>query len=132
MPRVTRRDPGWLLPIRSVGVKGDSRSYHSVLALENVPDDDIATELVNAMPDINRVVGLVRAHASLAGMQSSPGTLTHERLDRLRHADAIVRQLSEESGFEHRVWQFPVVLIPIGTPERRIPSCCGPFIPSTA
>jgi GMP synthase (glutamine-hydrolysing) len=31
---VTRSDPGWLLPIRSVGVKGDSRSYHSVLALE--------------------------------------------------------------------------------------------------
>ena len=28
---VTRSDPGWLLPIRSVGVKGDSRSYHSCL-----------------------------------------------------------------------------------------------------
>lgn len=112
---VRRRDPGWLLPIRSVGVKGDSRSYHSVLALENVPDDDIATELVNAMSDINRVVGLVRAHASLSGMQSSPATLTHERLNRLRLADAIVRPLSEESGFDARVWQFPVVLIPIGT-----------------
>lgn len=110
----TRRDPGWLLPIRSVGVKGDSRSYHSVLALDNVPDEDIATELVNAMSDINRVVGLVRAHASLAGMRSNPGTLTQERLDRLRRADAIVRRLSEESGFDAQVWQFPVVLIPIG------------------
>ena len=36
--RSTRSDPGWLLPIRSVGVKGDSRSYHSVLALESLPD----------------------------------------------------------------------------------------------
>jgi GMP synthase (glutamine-hydrolysing) len=34
---VERRVPGWLLPIRSVGVKGDSRSYQSVLALENLP-----------------------------------------------------------------------------------------------
>lgn len=111
---VTRRDPGWLLPIRSVGVKGDSRSYHSVLALDNVPDEDIATELVNAMPDINRVVGLVRAHTSLAQMCASPSTLTRERLNRLRQADAVVRRLSEESGFEQKVWQFPVVLIPIG------------------
>src|ERR1700678_3828576 len=76
---VTRRDPGWLLPIRSVGVKGDSRSYHSVLALDHVPEDDIATELVNVMPDINRVVGLVHARVGLAKMQSSPATLTRER-----------------------------------------------------
>ena len=111
---VTRRDPGWLLPIRSVGVKGDSRSYHSVLALDNIPDEDVATEIVNAMSDINRVVGLVRAHASIAEMRSSPATLTRERLDRLRRADAIVRRISEGSGFDERVWQFPVVLIPIG------------------
>lgn len=111
---VTRRDPGWLLPIRSVGVKGDSRSYHSVLALDNVPDEDIATELVNEMPDINRVVGLVHARVGIAEMQSSRSTLTRERLKRLREADGIVRQVSEESGFDNQVWQFPVVLIPIG------------------
>jgi GMP synthase (glutamine-hydrolysing) len=111
---ITRRDPGWLLPIRSVGVKGDSRSYHSVLALDHVPEDDVATELVNAMPDINRVVGLARARSPIAEMRSNPGTLTHERLERLRRADSIVRRCSDESGFERQVWQFPVVLIPVG------------------
>ena len=115
---VTRRDPGWLLPIRSVGVKGDSRSYHSVLALDNVPEDDVATELVNGMLDINRVVGLVHARVGIAEMQSSPATLTRERLERLRQADAIVRQWSEESGFDREVWQFPVVLIPIGAGDQ--------------
>jgi GMP synthase (glutamine-hydrolysing) len=115
---VTQRDPGWLLPIRSVGVKGDSRSYHSVLALGNVPDEDIATELVNAMPDINRVVGLVHARVHISELRSSPATLTHERLKRLRQADGIVRQWSEESGFDREVWQFPVVLIPIGAGDR--------------
>jgi GMP synthase (glutamine-hydrolysing) len=115
---VTRLDPGWLLPIRSVGVKGDSRSYHSVLALEHLPDDDIATELVNRMSDINRVVGLIYSRVGLGEMRSSPATLTAERLKRLRAADAIVRQWSEESGFDAQVWQFPVVLIPIGTPDR--------------
>jgi GMP synthase (glutamine-hydrolysing) len=115
---VTRCDPGWLLPIRSVGVKGDSRSYHSVLALEHLPDDEIATELVNRMMDINRVVGLIHARVPIAEMQSSRATLTRERLKRLRQADAIVRQWSEESGFEREVWQFPVVLIPIGAGDR--------------
>ncbi len=115
---VTRSDPGWLLPIRSVGVKGDSRSYHSVLAMEGLPEDETATDLVNRMLDINRVVGLVEARTPIAEMTSSGGTLTHERLNRLRQADAIVRQLSEESGFEREVWQFPVVLIPIGAGAR--------------
>jgi len=115
---VTRADPGWMLPIRSVGVKGDSRSYHSVLALEGLPEDEIATDLVNRMMDINRVVGLVHARAPIAEMTSSPATLTEERLKRLRAADAIVRQLSEESGFDREVWQFPVVLIPLGAGDR--------------
>ncbi len=111
---VERLDAGWLLPIRSVGVKGDSRSYHSVLALENLPTDEIATELVNRTSDINRVVGLVRAKAPMSELHTTVGTLTHERLERLRRADAIVRRLSDESGFEREVWQFPVVLIPLG------------------
>jgi len=111
---VERFQPGWLLPIRSVGVKGDSRSYHSVLALEALVSDETATELVNRMMEINRVVGLVESRAALDQMRATVGTITHDRLVRLRHADAIMRRLSEESGFEQQVWQFPVVLIPIG------------------
>ena len=114
---VQHQEPGWLLPIRSVGVKGDSRSYHAVLALETLPADELATELVNRIPEINRVVGLVKTRAAMSAMQSTIGSLTRERLERLRRADAIVRRLSEESGFETKVWQFPVVLIPLGTPD---------------
>ena len=112
---VKRLDPGWLLPIRSVGVQGDSRSYRSVLALEKLPTDELATSLVNQMWEtINRVVGVVKLRTGVSEMRSTRGTLTPERLARLRHADAIVRKLSEESGFEKEVWQFPVVLIPLG------------------
>jgi GMP synthase (glutamine-hydrolysing) len=112
---VQRLEPGWLLPIRSVGVQGDSRSYRSVLGLEKLPADELATTLVNRMWEtINRVVGVVRLRTAISEMRSTRGTLTPERLARLRHADAIVRRLSEESGFEHEVWQFPVVLIPLG------------------
>jgi GMP synthase (glutamine-hydrolysing) len=112
---VERMEPGWLLPLRSVGVKGDARSYHAVLALENLPSDEIAAELVNRSVEINRVVGLVSSRAPIAAMHATKGTLTRERLARLRQADAVVRKISNGSGFDREVWQFPVVLIPLGT-----------------
>jgi GMP synthase (glutamine-hydrolysing) len=46
-----------------------------------------------------------------------PAALTADRLERLRKADAVVRLLSEESGFERKVWQFPVILMPFGTED---------------
>ena len=112
---VERLAPGWLLPIRSVGVQGDSRSYRSVLALEQLPNDELATSLVNHNWErINRVVGVVKLRGAIADLRSTKGTLTPDRLARLRRADAIVRRLSEENDFESKVWQFPVVLIPLG------------------
>jgi GMP synthase (glutamine-hydrolysing) len=44
--------------------------------------------------------------------------LSARRLDRLREADAIVRNLSQEPGFDKEIWQFPVVLVPLGTTSR--------------
>jgi GMP synthase (glutamine-hydrolysing) len=44
-------------------------------------------------------------------------SLTAPRLARLRQADAVVRQLSQESEYDSQVWQFPVILIPLGTAE---------------
>ena len=51
-------------------------------------------------------------------MRTFPSFLSGERLQRLRRADAVVRRLTHGSGFDHAVWQFPVVLIPFGTRER--------------
>lgn len=110
---------GWKLPVRSVGVQGDSRTYRSALAVAEFPasDEDTAS-LINRMDNINRVVVAVWTAAGLGEMQSVPSTLTAERLERLRNADGIVRRLTLESGFDNEVWQFPVVLIPFGTPGR--------------
>ncbi len=117
-----RLEEGWLVPLRSVGVQGDCRSYQPILALEGFPAPgaglhETATRLINRTRDINRVVALAAAHAPLARLQVLPGTLSPDRLTRLRRADAIVRRLSRESGFDHLVWQFPVILLPLGTPE---------------
>src|SRR5262249_11352025 len=50
-----RTADGWLIPVHSVGVQGDSRTYAPALAIENV-DHALATELINRHPAINPVV----------------------------------------------------------------------------
>jgi GMP synthase (glutamine-hydrolysing) len=111
-------DDGWLIPVHSVGVQGDSRSYRPALAIEGPLDLTKATDAINRATRINRVVGFVKGHAPLASQAVCEAHLTRPRLDRLRHADAIVRKLSHESGFDQNVWQFPVVVIPCGTASR--------------
>lgn len=114
--RPERSSSGWVLPVRSVGVQGDSRTYRSVLAIDDFPaSDDEAARLVNQDDRVNRVVATVRAAGGPGAMRSYPAHLTGDRLARLRRADAIVRELSRESGFDAQIWQFPVVLVPFGT-----------------
>ena len=109
---------GWLLPVHSVGVQGDSRTYRAVLAIDGFPDShDEAASLINKSERINRVVVQAWTATKLANMRAVPGFLTPERLERLRRADAIVRRLTHASGFDRAVWQFPVVLIPLGTAD---------------
>lgn len=112
---------GWILPIRSVGVQGDSRTYRPVLGLEKSPNSaviDEATHLINRLSSVNRVISYCGGHAPLGTFKVAKSFLSEERLHRLRRADAIVRHLSLSSGFEEKVWQFPVVLIPLGTADR--------------
>jgi GMP synthase (glutamine-hydrolysing) len=118
---VTRDRDGFLLPVRSVGVQGDSRSYRLALALDDLPHDALqrAPELINRRADVNRAVSVCGAKALPDEMRALPATITKERLDLLREADAIVRDVCEKTGFEDRVWQFPVVLLPVGTEEQR-------------
>ncbi len=73
---------------------------------------------INRVSGINRVVALVESRAPLASLEVFESSLTPDRLTRLRFADAVVRRLSHHSGFDRQVWQFPVILVPLGTPER--------------
>jgi GMP synthase (glutamine-hydrolysing) len=107
---------GTIIPVNSVGVQGDSRSYAPVLAIDSL-DHALATALINRLADVNRVVAGVELKAPLSEMQVRACTLTPTRIARLRCADAIVRRVCQESDYDRRVWQFPVILIPLGTGE---------------
>jgi GMP synthase (glutamine-hydrolysing) len=104
---------GHLIPVSSVGVQGDSRSYAPVLAIASL-DHARATALTNRLSGINRVIAAVETRIPVPEMQVRASALTPERIARLRRADAAVRSRSHESGFDRSVWQFPVVLIPVG------------------
>ncbi len=55
----------------------------------------------------------------LPRLKSLPRSLTKARLDLLREADAIVREFCLQTGFEEQVWQFPVILLPVGIAKTR-------------
>jgi GMP synthase (glutamine-hydrolysing) len=111
---VRRTPDGVIVPVHSVGVQGDERSYAPVIAIEAL-DHTRATELINRLREVNRVIAPVSVDPAVDEMQVRACSLTPERLERLRRADAIVRRLTHESGYDHQVWQFPVILIPLGT-----------------
>jgi GMP synthase (glutamine-hydrolysing) len=111
---VRETEDGVILPVHSVGVQGDERSYAPVIAIDSF-DYARATELINRLRSVNRVVTAVELTAPLRSMEVRACSLTPERLSLLRAADAVVRRLSHESGYDEKVWQFPVILIPLGT-----------------
>jgi len=113
---LTETGDGIMIPIRSVGVQGDSRTYAPVLAIRSV-DHARATALINRLAGVNRVICGVASHVPLDRMQVFASSLTPQRIGRLRAADAIVRRLSHQSGYDRRIWQFPVILIPLGTAD---------------
>ena len=113
---LTETEDGILIPVHSVGVQGDSRTYAPVLAIDSI-DHARATALINRLSHVNRVICDVESHEPLELMRVYAGSLTPERIGRLRCADAIVRRLSHESGYDQKVWQFPVILIPVGTED---------------
>jgi GMP synthase (glutamine-hydrolysing) len=112
-----RMGDGWYIPVQTVGVQGDSRTYRGVLAIAGERLHERATELINRHSEVNRVIAVVETPVRIAEMRTQPSDLSPERLNKLRRCDAIVRRISDESGFEQKVWQFPVILIPFGTPE---------------
>lgn len=120
---VQPRGEAFLIPVRSVGVQGDFRTYAPVLATTEYPSrlanlQSAATEMVNSSDEVNRVIALVDSSSPLREMRVNRSSVSAERIERLRSADAIVREMSSLSGFDREIWQFPVVLLPVGTLER--------------
>jgi GMP synthase (glutamine-hydrolysing) len=106
-----------ILPVRGVGVQGDERTYAHVALLSGDYGEkkiaDMAPVITNAVRDVNRVAYWVAAKGPLDEFQVEPSTLSRKGLDLLREADAIVREVLAEYDTKKRIWQCPVVMLPL-------------------
>jgi GMP synthase (glutamine-hydrolysing) len=115
--------PHKALPIKSVGVQGDGRTYRHALTLFSdklcliTPEHKLlATSVPNAHHDFNRVL-LCTSHTAPVDFAFTPMTITPERAALLQEADAVVDEEMHRADLYDRIWQFPVVLLPFGTKE---------------
>lgn len=111
-----------ILPVRSVGVQGDCRTYAHPAALDGPLDWDrlerLSTGITNSIAGVNRVV-LKIGGGPLRPLTSRAATLTRDRLDLLREADAIAMQVLREHGIYEKIFQMPVVLLPLSSDGAR-------------
>lgn len=121
-----------LLPIRSVGVQGDCRTYSYVVGI-SCEKDPIWEDLIFLAKLIPRVCSNVNRVCFIAGdlvreqiLDITPTFLTSNVLSTIRQADYVATQVLIASNTMHLVSQMPVVLIPIHfdrDPAIRGPSC---------
>jgi GMP synthase (glutamine-hydrolysing) len=108
----------FLLPLRSVGVQGDSRSYAKLTVLWGGELDykkllPLATDITNRYRRTNRIVALVgRKRIRPAEWKIHRATLTRRRVALLQEADHIVTEFLRSEGLYSKIWQAPVVLLP--------------------
>ncbi|RMD80029.1 MAG: glutamine-hydrolyzing GMP synthase [Lentisphaerae bacterium] len=107
------------LPIRSVGVQGDNRTYAHpavITATDPIPPawDELAelsTRITNHFPEFNRVIYRIAGHSHSYTLH--PAFVTKQRLDLLRFADNVAHHIICETQEYQYIWQMPVILLPL-------------------
>uniref|UniRef100_A0A0A9X3L7 GMP synthase (glutamine-hydrolyzing) n=2 Tax=Lygus hesperus TaxID=30085 RepID=A0A0A9X3L7_LYGHE len=121
-----------VLPIRSVGVQGDCRSYSYVVGIssEKEPDWQDLTILSKLIPrvchNINRVCYVSGDLVKDPIQDITPTYLTSPVLATLRQADYLATQVLFNSDVMSKVAQMPIVLLPLHFDRDaalRAPSC---------
>ena len=110
----------FLLPLSSVGVQGDSRSYARLTVLHGDPHDyerllALSTSITNRFRCTNRVAySLAPRELDPEEWHLRPASLTRGRVRLLQRADRAVTEYLHRHGLYGRVWQCPVILLPWG------------------
>ena len=107
-----------ILPIRTVGVQGDDRTYSYVAALSGKPDWKKLKALANEIPkqihQINRVVYIFGESFENDIKEIPPTYLAKKITSILQEADEIVNASLLKHKLMKKISQMPVILLPIG------------------
>ncbi|KAK4008276.1 GMP synthase [glutamine-hydrolyzing] [Daphnia magna] len=122
-----------LLPIRTVGVQGDCRTYSYCVALssdQTQPNwNDLATYarlIPRVCHNVNRVCYVFGKAVRESVTDVTPTYLTSNILATLREVDYLANKILRDSGCYKKLAQMPIVLIPLHfdrDSSQRIPSC---------
>lgn len=108
-----------ILPVRSVGVQGDERTYAHPALLDGPCDWDtlekVSTSITNSVRGVNRVLYSVMSSGGPWRLERC--YVTRERLDLLRAIDHEATRLLHQHGQYGVIWQMPVVLLPLAAPN---------------
>ena len=106
-----------VLPLNSVGIKNGERTYAYPALLYGWYNYDILSWLsaliTNECEEINRVVYSLFSECDDKKYSLIEGYCTKDRLDKLRAVDKIVQDTIISTGEYEKIWQMPVVLLPL-------------------
>jgi GMP synthase (glutamine-hydrolysing) len=106
-----------LLPVRTVGVQGDGRSYSYLAALSGEPDwprlFEKAKQIPTGIRQVNRVVYLFGNKLETTPKEITPTFPDPEAIGQLRQADAIVNEVLHKFGLDKTISLVPVVSFPV-------------------
>jgi len=99
-----------ILPVKSVGIQGDIRTYANPLY---VHDDNDYTHYLQTNPDINRIVKILYPKNRLAKPLIIETNLSKSNIMLLQEIDEIVYSTLVEFDIYDKISQIPVILLPI-------------------
>ncbi|XP_038060989.1 GMP synthase [glutamine-hydrolyzing]-like [Patiria miniata] len=121
-----------LLPIKSVGVQGDGRTYSYVAGISSDADPDwdklliLAKMIPKLCHNINRVAYIFGDPVREMITDVTPTFLTPGVLGTLRQADHLAQSELIKSGYYNKISQMPIILVPLHfdrDPTMHQPSC---------
>ncbi len=107
-----------LLPIKSVGLQGDNRTYAHAVALSGAPDWDrlesLTAKITDRVHDVNRVAYVFGEPLEDVAQEITPTVLEDPKVtEQLKIADTLVNKKLAEHGFDRSLSQVPVILAPL-------------------
>lgn len=121
-----------LLPIRSVGVQGDKRSYNYAVGLSSQDQPNwqdmmfLAKLIPRILHNVNRVCYIFGEAVKYPVQDVTHTLLTKQTVALIRQADSIVNRILLENDCMRKISQMPVILIPVHfdrDPAPKTPSC---------
>jgi GMP synthase (glutamine-hydrolysing) len=113
---------GKILPIKSVGVQGDFRTYHHPAVVWFKEDankswekiNECSSKVINKLKTVNRLIFSMKP---IENVKLGKLFLEKQNLDVLRKVDAILRKRTDDIK---EIWQMPVVQLPLRNADNRL------------